>query len=811
MAATSMIVLCLLVAVFVRYVYQGVPLRVERTLSDLLFALREQPSEWHTMYYPKTITKAGSHYAAKKDGCCGFVRKLGFREEFTGVLDVFRGASSCVSVSAGWFVGYWNARLEVEREDDNHLRVRVVSCEHSLEYAEPNMDFVFGKCAILGQESGDGNWVELQVSPYVGCRIRYEEYKELEIRTGKKPNMGYMEYMSKDLDVERVDIPRIAVALKEELDTLKFEPWVQPASSGEDDGDIEAVLLCKDNDVDLERLRPAGKILPAPCDHDSLVYHVNKSSEAISFQERIAKYVDDTYAPPPIYKDRLNEFLQLLIPESEKHTLVPEDLEEVLDRQKRRSQVTGWEDVKDIPDVLTVEEDKSFLKGEAYPEFKPPRNITNPNHGKRVLTATIVGPLQRHLKANSLKHVYGFGDADYVRACFEKVHRMDTGKGKYEIDVSKMDANLIKFFRELEVKLLLRAYGELYEDTCVNIHEAQYNNAAVIRGKHGNVVYMGYSRRSGEGGTSLFNTVAGVFVAYCWLKSLGQKPAEAFANLGVYGGDDALSVAWGDVKSLKKIGEDLHLPLKVIHRKTHEPFSFLGLTRMGKAEIFAPDVVRFTSKIAYSHVKGVPVEELLYRKCEPYVRMYPSVPLVGNLCRAVLRVLRKKGFTVQTKYDELCRSGQGYVMSMLEGAQMPQPETDEEVEILYSYVAETLGISLGVLRRVCKMYDDAEDFSQFPQGYIKVDNIYLNCEYEALIRDLYIPGPTVSKFVNNLPTESDKSAVQNPPEQPTSKDEAKSIKSSEASSVKSASSSSVKTSGSKAKKRRKKDSHKPAS
>jgi len=150
---------------------------------------------------------------------------------------------------------------------------------------------------------------------------------------------------------------------------------------------------------------------------------------------------------------------------------------------------------------------------------------------------------------------------------------------------------------------------------------------------------------------------------------------------------------------------------------------------------------------------------------------------VSNICRAVLRILKRSGFVVDNRYDELCRSGMGYVMSMLGDTQMPGPLTEEEFMICETYVCETLEISLGDLRAVCALYDHAETYKDFPSGYIKADNMFLSSPYEALLRDCYIPGPPQSKLVDHLPAESLlDTAAQNLPrndekekEQPTSK------------------------------------------
>lgn len=173
------------------------------------------------------------------------------------------------------------------------------------------------------------------------------------------------------------------------------------------------------------------------------------------------------------------------------------------------------------------------------------------------------------------------------------------------------------------------------------------------------------------------------------------------------------------------------------------------------------------------------MEQVIYRKCEPYVRMYPDVPLVGNMCRAVIRILQSGGFKPNAKYDDLCRTNTGYIMRMFEGDYLPGPRNAIECDILEHYVAQELGLSLTALRGVCSDYDSAEAFSDFPCGYVEKDNIFLSCEYEVLVRNLYIPGPQKTKLLDTLPAENIILAAQYLPSDDQAKNETNSTVSSQ--------------------------------
>lgn len=704
--------------------------------------------------YPWRLTVPGKHYAKCREGVQGFVFVDGFSEKFVGVPNLF-GPVRLIEFCGLSVV----LRHKVERIDED--TVRLSYDELDIERIVDDHQFITDSVATSGYYNPDGvPMVQVQLSPFVGCDLKLVEYEELRIRTGIKPNLGYMEFNSKHMTVTRDSLPTIGEALKREMRITHFEPWFG-AVGLDGDGDVEVALLQEEGDVETDHQRPAGCLFPTLLDVPSVVYAVNRSSELTTFAERIAKYIkDDTFVLPDIYHGYLAEFLELLIPASDVGTGYFDDQEAVLARQTRPTQKLGFEETKDNVFDLRNTVDSTFQKGEVYPEMKAPRNIVNPDHQKRVYTNSVVSPLSQFLKATSLYRIYGFGDAKYVEECFDKVAEQDTGMGKLEADGTKMDANIHKFFRDLEWKVLERWFAVEHHEILKEIHEAQYS-CKYPKSKKGTRLNLRESRRSGEGGTSIFNTIAMVFVAYCALRlPTNTRPSVsaevAWSRIGVHGGDDSLMAAFVSPDLLCHVGDEVGLPLKVKYVDSWSPYSFLGITRLNRGcSLYVCDVSRFVGKISYSHVKNVPSDQIMYRKCEPYVHMYPNVPLVSNLCRAVIRVLNNKGFKIDAKYDELCRTGAGFVMTMLDGTLLPGPSSDEEYYLCEDYVCDALNLPLGKLREVCEAYDLANDFSEFPSGFITgEENFIITGKYEALFRDLYIPGLGALKLQRSLHTES---------------------------------------------------------
>lgn len=715
------------------------------------------------VFHPLQLTKSPNHFAAKVDGVDGYI-----------INDVRGGRfSPAVNVAAEFSVAKlicWSLRLryDVQRYDEYYVDIIPKQLYLSKVHVSANVEFV-QEMAVRGYFTEEGvPRVQIQVSPYVQADVLLSEYEELRIRTGKTPNLGYMQRTANlsNMTLTVSDITKIGQALKEEYRVLTFEPWIRPRCEDPNDGDVVVQLVQEEGPlVDLVASRPLGLMIPSPCDTPSIAYAVNKSAEVVTYGERVSRFLaPDDFKPPPEYCNYRNEFLQFLIPDKDVGLLAFDDLHVVLDKQTRPTQKLGFEEIKDQPFDLKSWDDASFQKNETYPEFKPPRNIINPAHQKRVYTAMLVSPLTEYLKSGSLNKIYGFGDAEYLQSCFDKVESQDNETGKYETDGTKLDANISSFFREFEEQLVRRAFCESHRDAAVEVHQAQYASAEP-HAKFGTRLNLKYSRRSGEGGTSLFNTVDMCLVQYSALRKSGLSPKDAFKRLGVVGGDDGLMAAVVPAELLEQVGHDLHIPLKVKFVKYGYPYSFLGITRLGRdLELYSPDVTRFVYKIAYSHVKNVPLEEVLYRKCEPYVLLYPNVPLVGNMCRAVLRILSQQGFRVSSKYDAACHGSQSYVLSQFQGTQLPGPTTEEEYSLYEDYVCSELSITLTTLREVCKLYDNAKTFTDFPTGYVKSDINWFDCKYEALFRDLYFEGQGRVKL--NFPNQdSDKSQAQDAPKE----------------------------------------------
>nr|UQB76073.1 RNA-dependent RNA polymerase [Flumine noda-like virus 38] len=201
--------------------------------------------------------------------------------------------------------------------------------------------------------------------------------------------------------------------------------------------------------------------------------------------------------------------------------------------------------------------------------------------------------------------------------------------------------------REMERIVLLRAFRVQYHEQLSELHRSQYKMKAYAT--FGTWYETEYSRASGSPETALFNSLVNAFVAYLCLRmttvnGLFIQPEEAYLRLGIYGGDDGLTA---DVvpsvyrKAASLIGQDL--TVEMVKRGD------LGIKFL--ARIYSPDVwfgdnnsccdiPRQLSKlhVTVSLPSNVTPTMKLLEKIRAYSLSDENTPVIGEYCRAVLRV-----------------------------------------------------------------------------------------------------------------------------------------------------------------------------
>jgi hypothetical protein len=218
---------------------------------------------------------------------------------------------------------------------------------------------------------------------------------------------------------------------------------------------------------------------------------------------------------------------------------------------------------------------EGFIKVESYPEPKPLRPIITANETEKEPYSLATLGLANYIKANPNHfHWYGFGD-DLPGIASRIAAKAEKAKTVGETDFSAFDVTVNNLCRYLERKLLWAAYHEL---EVIELHASQLDNKLFFRGVEveAHFVKSHSGRHSGSPETSLFNSVINAFVAFCvnW-EQYGGDPDAAWANLGMYGGDDGVTFD-ADPDLYKNICSALGLTIKLSVIEKPNKFNFLS-------------------------------------------------------------------------------------------------------------------------------------------------------------------------------------------------------------------------------------------
>lgn len=388
-------------------------------------------------------------------------------------------------------------------------------------------------------------------------------------------------------------------------------------------------------------------------------YHSKRSynNEDDTINRRVAAVENKVTRVPPFYTTCMREFIDLLLTPVDtrgyvtndkpaKWTLVPACLEDVADKQARPTQRALLERAREFLfyGSRTV---KAFQKAEPYPKVKSARNISTVSTDAKARLAAFIYPLTELMKKH---HFYAFGHhpREFSDVLSEKARKSDFGS---ETDFEMYDGTRSEFLADFEKALLLAGFPVCYHKEIINLVTAEINAKCFTAS--GIVYTNGYSRLSGSMGTSVFNTLCNALIAYIAYRVLGNSPLEAYKALGLYGGDDGINFGLPP-SVLTRVVEKLGLRIKCAIVTRHQPVTFLARVYLDvwTAPQSFCDVKRQLAKFHLSSTPDfVPIEDLLYRKCEAYVCTDPTTPVISDLCRAILKYLPKPS----GKYDDIIR------------------------------------------------------------------------------------------------------------------------------------------------------------
>lgn len=370
----------------------------------------------------------------------------------------------------------------------------------------------------------------------------------------------------------------------------------------------------------------------------------SKANEEWCIKRRITDFKRGPLNTTPYLANLQDEFVELLVPCP--HQLSPTDLDEVYARQDRPSQRQILERAEhERPRRIA----KSFIKREAYADAKDPRPITTINGPDKRDYSMFVYPISALLKDVPW---YAFGQTP-ISIAHRVAGVLQSAASAINTDFSRFDGRVSNILRDLERKVLTRAYKRQYLGDILDLHRSQYNLRGV--GRHGTHYTSGTARLSGSPETAAFNSIDNAFVSYVALRSEPyngdrRTPKEAWAALGIYGGDDGLTANVSPEAATRAASQvGLKLTCDEVSRGK---FGVTFLSRMYGPNVWYGDInscCDIPRQLNKFHVTvalppTITALDKLGEKARSFMLTDANTPVIGELCRRVVHLRGESGY-----------------------------------------------------------------------------------------------------------------------------------------------------------------------
>ncbi len=377
--------------------------------------------------------------------------------------------------------------------------------------------------------------------------------------------------------------------------------------------------------------------------HDCFVPSSGLASEVNAVARRVTDFAGPPLPLTPFLSQLIDEFITLLIPVP--HTLDPYDDDYLYDQQNRPTQRSILEKAQFIVNPQRVVQ--SFLKKETYGGYKPPRVISTENGTDKAAYSKFIYAFADNVMKPQAWYAFGKTPAEIA----ERVAAVCVGcrEGAANSDFIKFDGHVKNTGRILEQRSLTRAFKTQYHSELIDLHRSSMHVSAYTT--EGVVYDTEETRTSGKADTAVMNGMQNSFVSY------GEKrmsinpdtgtyyaPQEAYALLGIYGGDDGLSPDVNEVnykKSAALLGHEIDV--EIINKHS------LGVKFL--ARVYSPDVwtgdtntcCDLPRQLTKFHVSRVlpplvtPVMKML-EKARAFILTDENTPFMGDYVRRVREI-----------------------------------------------------------------------------------------------------------------------------------------------------------------------------
>jgi len=275
-----------------------------------------------------------------------------------------------------------------------------------------------------------------------------------------------------------------------------------------------------------------------PMDDNAFAPDKCSNNEKRAILKRITEAKSQAQSSPK-HQLYVSELISLLCPP---HVLRPVDETTVFEIQARPEQQRTLYEATMLIARLVTQKVKSFMKCEATQKLSDPRMISTVDPHTKLHYSMFTYALADQLKQFPF---YAFGKTPLgvaervTELCVEAVDSI------LKTDFKRFDGHVAPALRQAEQKFLLHCFMPEYANRILDLHNTVQQKKA--KSFYGEVYQTGTSRLSGGPDTSILNTFCNIVIAFCALRETKNEEGyynsaiEAFAKLGVYGGDDGLT------------------------------------------------------------------------------------------------------------------------------------------------------------------------------------------------------------------------------------------------------------------------------
>lgn len=355
----------------------------------------------------------------------------------------------------------------------------------------------------------------------------------------------------------------------------------------------------------------------------------------------------------PTVAKYLVEFVERLIPVP--HILDPLSDEQVAERQTRPSQRS----------ILL----EASLTGENYSAKWSSFN-KNETYGKAGTDPRNISTSVAAIKMQYARYTYSFTDTILgtqkwyafnctPKECAQRIADILRGKSHAVLaDGNRYDGHVKRPERLVERAMMLRSFKPQYHAELNESMDAQIGIPGTTR--EGRKYFSGYGRGSGSQETSPFNSAGTAFTGYCarretLVNGVRTPPDVAWAELGIYGGDDSLE-SDVDPESLRKAAANVGQDYEITVVRNGE----LGVEFLNRQ--FGPDIWtgdldsmanprRLLEKLwtGPTHLAD-PIERFAER-LSGYYRMDGNSPIIGDICKVGQELLGEREGGILCPWD----------------------------------------------------------------------------------------------------------------------------------------------------------------